>query len=128
MIKIKIKKNTVYNQIKKFDNFIVKIIGKIKAISTSKIKKIIAIKKNRIEKGKREEFIGLKPHSKGESFSRSIFFFFDNSEERIITIVEIINKMIVTDIKFKIIYIKIFKPFNWKLNILFILYKYYNFS
>lgn len=30
------------------------IIGRIKAISTSKIKKIIAIKKNRKEKGKRE--------------------------------------------------------------------------
>jgi len=49
----------------------VKTIGKIKAISTSKIKKIIVIKKNRIEKGIREEFIGSKPHSKGEDFSRS---------------------------------------------------------
>lgn len=36
------------------DDLIIKIIGKIKAISTSKIKKIIAIKKNRNEKGKRE--------------------------------------------------------------------------
>lgn len=51
--------------------FTVIIIGRIKAISTSKIKKIIAIKKNRIEKGIREEFKGLKPHSKGEIFSCS---------------------------------------------------------
>ena len=106
-----------------FDTLKVKIEGKIKAISTSKIKKIIAIKKNRIEKGRREEFIGLNPHSKGDNFSRSLFFFFDNKDERIITIAAIINKIIPIDIKLKIIYIKIFKPFNWKLNILFILYK-----
>jgi uncharacterized protein YeeX (DUF496 family) len=49
----------------------VKTIGKIKAISTSKIKKIIVIKKNRIEKGIRDEFIGSNPHSKGDDFSRS---------------------------------------------------------
>lgn len=47
------------------------IIGSIKAISTSKIKKIIAIKKNRIENGTREEFKGLNPHSKGDIFSCS---------------------------------------------------------
>lgn len=49
----------------------VSTIGRIKAISTSKIKKIIVIKKNRIENGIREEFIGSNPHSKGEDFSRS---------------------------------------------------------
>lgn len=49
----------------------VNTIGRIKAISTSKIKKIIVIKKNRIEKGIREEFIGSNPHSKGDDFSRS---------------------------------------------------------
>lgn len=38
----------------KLEDFIIIIIGRIKAISTSKIKKIIAIKKNRKEKGKRE--------------------------------------------------------------------------
>jgi hypothetical protein len=46
-------------------------MGKIKAISTSKIKKIIAIRKNRIENGIREELIGLNPHSKGLNFSCS---------------------------------------------------------
>lgn len=47
------------------------IIGKINTISTSKIRKIIVIKKNRKEKGSREELLGSKPHSKGEFFSRS---------------------------------------------------------
>lgn len=51
---MKIKNKLVIDQLIKFDVFIIKIIGKIKAISTSKIKKIIAIKKNRNEKGKRE--------------------------------------------------------------------------
>jgi hypothetical protein len=54
-----------------FEKLIVKIMGRIKAISTSKIKKIIAIKKNRIEKGIREELMGLNPHSKGDVFSCS---------------------------------------------------------
>lgn len=51
---MKIKNKLVIDQFNKFDDFTIRIIGKIKAISTSKIKKIIAIKKNRREKGKRE--------------------------------------------------------------------------
>lgn len=51
--------------------FIEKIIGNIRAISTSKIKKIIAIKKKRREKGNRDELSGSNPHSKGDIFSRS---------------------------------------------------------
>lgn len=98
----------MYVQINKFEDFRVRIIGKIRAISTSKIKKIIAIRKNRIEKGSREEFIGLNPHSKGDSFSRSEIFFFPKIVERPITI-KAITKMIQAIInKFKIIYIKIF--------------------
>lgn len=69
------------------------IIGKIKVISTSKIKKIIAIKKNRIEKGSREEFIGSNPHSKGDLFSRYLKDFFANKEARAITS-EVIIKVI----------------------------------
>lgn len=46
-------------------------------ISTSKIKKIIVIIKNCREKGNREEVWGSNPHSKGEYFSRSVFFFFE---------------------------------------------------
>lgn len=98
----------VYNQIIKLEYFNVKIIGRIKAISTSKIKKIIAIKKNRIEKGRRDEFIGLNPHSKGASFSRSVHFFFDKIEDSSITIVAIVNKIKAIINKFIIIYIKIF--------------------
>lgn len=86
----------------------IKIIGKIKAISTSKIRKIIAIKKNRIEKGKREEFIGSKPHSKGEDFSRSIKAFLDNKEAKIITIIAIVITIRAIKNRFKIIYTKIF--------------------
>jgi len=78
----------VKDQIAKFDLLIIIIIGKIKAISTSKIKKIIAIIKNRIEKGSREEFDGSNPHSKGELFSRSIKAFFDKIEAKTITINE----------------------------------------
>lgn len=48
-----------------------KINGKTKAISTSKMRNTIVIKKNRKEKGKREGFKGSNPHSKGESFSWS---------------------------------------------------------
>lgn len=85
------------------------IIGRIKAISTSKIKKIIAIKKNRIEKGKREEFIGLKPHSKGEIFSFWVLLiFFLKRVDKIITIIEIIKIIILNIIKLKIIYIKFY--------------------
>lgn len=54
----------------------IKGIGIIKVISTSKIRKITAIKKNCIEKGAREKNCGLKPHSKGEIFSRSMNDFF----------------------------------------------------
>jgi hypothetical protein len=83
-------------------------MGKIKAISTSKIRKIIAIKKNRIEKGSREEDRGLNPHSKGESFSCSIKDFFLSNEERAITIIEIIKIKKDRINRLKIIYIKFF--------------------
>jgi len=46
--------------------------GKSKTISTSKIRKIIARRKNRKEKGSRADLIGSNPHSKGEFFSRSL--------------------------------------------------------
>lgn len=55
----------------------VSIIGKIIVISTSKIRKIIVIKKNRIEKGKRGDFSGSNPHSKGEDFSWSSLVFIE---------------------------------------------------
>lgn len=61
------------------ERFLFKIIGKgkIKIISMSKIKKIIAIIKNFKENDIREIDKGSKPHSKGESFSLSINLFFE---------------------------------------------------
>jgi len=69
---------------------------------------MIEIKKKRIEKGIREESIGSNPHSKGEVFSRSRIVFFDTNREILITIT-LINKItIIINIKFKIIYTKIY--------------------
>lgn len=91
-------------------------------ISTSKIKKIIEIKKNRTEKGIREESIGSNPHSKGDVFSRSRTVFFEISKEILITITLIIKIMIIINIKLKIIYTKSFRLSNWKLDILYLYY------
>lgn len=91
----------------KFEYFVVIIIGRTSAISTSKIKKIIAIKKNRIEKGSREELKGLKPHSKGDVFSCSKYVFFLKAEESVMTIIAIIKILNPIIIKLKIIYIKL---------------------
>lgn len=105
-------------QIIKFENLKIIIIGKIKAISTSKIKKIIVIKKNRREKGKREDDLGSNPHSKGELFSRSTKVFFDKIEAKIITIKEIVIIIEAIKIIEKIIYTIINRPYDWKSNIL----------
>jgi len=59
--------------------------GKRSVISTSKIKKITAIKKKRREKGSRADPFGSNPHSKGEFFSRSMIVFFASKEAKIIT-------------------------------------------
>lgn len=82
------------------------IIGINKAISTSKIKKITAIKKNCNLKGNRVEFFGSNPHSNGEFFSRSIKVFLE--EIFAINITNIDNvKIIILIIKMiKIIYTK----------------------
>lgn len=47
-------------------------IGISNAISISNIKKITTKRKKRVENGRRAEFFGSKPHSKGELFSRSM--------------------------------------------------------
>lgn len=74
------------------------IIGRIRAISTSKIKKIIAIKKKCRENGSRDEDLGSNPHSNGEHFSRSVTDFLEIIiarkiiiKHRLIIIVEIFN-------------------------------------
>lgn len=46
--------------------------GNKRISSTSNTRKIIEIKKNRMEKGIRAECLGLNPHSKGLVFSRSM--------------------------------------------------------
>lgn len=65
-------------------------MGKINAISTSKIKKIIVIRKKCKENGIRAIDLGSNPHSNGEHFSRSKNDFFDKKKEIIIKILEII--------------------------------------
>ena len=50
-------------------------IGRIKVISTSKMRKITAMRKNRRENGTRADLLGSNPHSKAEGFSRSKTFF-----------------------------------------------------
>ena len=50
-------------------------IGSTKETSMSKIKKIKVIIKNRKEKGVRDFFMGVNPHSKGVIFSRSFIDF-----------------------------------------------------
>jgi hypothetical protein len=115
---MKIKINLVIIQEIILENLKIIIIGRIRAISTSKIKKIIVIRKNRIENGIREEFIGSNPHSKGEHFSRSFVVFLEREEAKSITIdaMSITIKDIID--KLKITYTKIFRPYDWKSNIL----------
>ena len=50
---------------------IIKVRGRSRTTSTSKIKKTMAIRKNRRENGRRADPLGSNPHSKGELFSRS---------------------------------------------------------
>jgi hypothetical protein len=105
--RIKIKKILTLIQIIKFEEGNTTIIGNSNAISTSKIKKITAIKKKRKENGNRAELFGSNPHSKGEHFSRSSVIFFDKIEAKIITIIDNIRiKIDIIDINI-IIYTKI---------------------
>lgn len=48
-------------------------IGRRRTISTSNTMKIMASRKNRIEKGIRAVFFGSNPHSNADDFSRSIY-------------------------------------------------------
>ena len=59
--------------------------GNKRTISTSKIRKMIASRKKRKEKGNRADFIGSNPHSKGELFSRSLVVRFANTQPSNIT-------------------------------------------
>ena len=59
--------------------------GRSRVISTSKIRKITAIKKKRREKGNRADPLGSKPHSYGEFFSRSVIVFLEITDANVIT-------------------------------------------
>ena len=87
--------------------FKIEAIGSNSVISTSKIKKITAIKKNRNENGRRAVPLGSNPHSNGEFFSRSEIVFFDNKEAIIITKVEIIRMIIIEKNKIVIVFSKV---------------------
>lgn len=93
-------------------------MGNSSAISTSKIMKITAIRKNRDENGSRAEFLGSKPHSNGDLFSRSSFIFFDNSVVNTIMTDDsrIVIVAVVTIIS--IIYLVFHKFLDWKSSIL----------
>lgn len=101
------------------ETLIIDAKGKRRVISTSKIKKITAIKKKRSENGNRAVPFGSKPHSNGEFFSRSEIVFFDRREAISITNVEI--KRIIPIIKAKMIIVfskVLLSPAGWKPTIL----------
>lgn len=123
MIKIAINVVDVSIKLIMLDDSIDEIIGKISVISTSKIRKIILIKKNCNENGKRAEFLGSNPHSNGDVFSRSENDFLEIVIASIIIKLVIIRIVIDRIIKVNIIY-TIYRSIDWKSIIIVILYKY----
>lgn len=101
------KKKLTIIQVARLEIGKITIIGKSKAISTSKIRKITAIRKNRNENGSREELLGSNPHSKGELFSRSIIVFFESIEANDITIITIVARIKAMIEMIRIIYSKL---------------------
>lgn len=75
------------------------IIGNKSTISTSKIRKITANKKNRKENGRRADPRGSNPHSNGEDFSRSEVVRYDKTQAKIKTIAGIIKASILENSK-----------------------------
>lgn len=68
--------------------FMLKMNGRIRVISISKIKNIMAVKKNCNENVIRALVLGVNPHSNGEFISRFINFFLEISIASIIIITE----------------------------------------
>lgn len=81
------------------------IAGRRSVISTSKIRKIIAMRKNRSEKGRRDDDFWSNPHSNGDSFSRSVKDFLEMMMQSIISKLAISIIMIKDNIMFIINYI-----------------------
>lgn len=104
IIKIKIKEILIeIHEVKDVENMLI-IEGRINTISTSKIKKIIVIRKNCSEKGIREDDFWSNPHSNGDNFSRSKKDFFEKKSDISITIFEINIMIIIVHIMFLINY------------------------
>jgi len=99
--------------------------GNSSAISTSKIINITAIKKNRDKNGRRAEFLGSKPHSNGDLFSRSSLIFFEISVASNMMADD--NRIVIVDAAIIIIIYLVFHKFrDWKSSILsLVLDKYY---
>lgn len=101
-IKIIINLNLQIDHLIKLEDVTVEIKGKIITISTSKIIKIIAIKKNCIENDKRELLKKLNPHSNGVDFSFFLLDFFDKIIVIIISMLETIMEIKADIVKIKI--------------------------
>lgn len=97
--------------------------GSKRVISTSKTRKITAIRKNRREKGSRADPLGSNPHSKGEFFSRSAIVFLAKTDDKIITTVAMIRTIITKRDANKIIFLGRTKLVDWKSTVLYILEK-----
>ena len=100
------------------DRGIIGTRGKRSVISTSKIRKITAIRKNRREKGIRADPLGSNPHSKGEFFSRSLIVFLDRIEERAIRRLEMVKITRIQAERSMIIFPGAPSPADWKSAIL----------
>lgn len=111
------------NQFNNTDLVNLNTAGRSITISTSKIKKMIVIKKNRRENGKRKLELLSNPHSKGEDFSRLNLTFFLRIREspRTTNIISMTKGTKI--INWKIIF-SISGLFDWKSNILIILRRY----
>jgi hypothetical protein len=101
-----------------FDVIRVTGMGSSSAISTSKIMKITAMRKNRDEKGSRAEFFGSNPHSNGDLFSRSSLIFFEISVANIIMADDNRRVIIAAAKIISIIYLAFHKFLDWKSSIL----------
>lgn len=98
-------------------------IGRNRVNSTSKIAKIIAIKKKWRENGSRAEFFGSNPHSNGLIFSRSLKDFFEIVFNNITIIIIISTIVKEINIILRITYSVDNRFFDWKSIIIFILNK-----
>lgn len=97
--------------------------GSSRVISTSKIKKIKAIKKKRSENGNRADPWGSNPHSNGEFFSRSLIIFLLSVEERSMMTREISEIKMVVSVVVIITFSESFRLIGWRPIILNILKK-----